>query len=351
MVITHFHEPQDLGPGQYPNKRPSGSIPIRHPRLQPSTGDPRITVDGVSIIPSPTDTFSSNVLLPRLQYFRLRGIPGTVVDWLLRRILVTAEVITQFHVGFLENPSSVDSNRFLLETLLPFVQVYKRLNPPCDGPGSHLMTLPSGGFTWNAHSNQNYRFSLVIPTVQFSTSLRWLEDVIGTDGPGMTTTLYLRGVVPEPLQTLKRSKIVSGLLLVVMAGIECLDPVLDVLEGAKPEAGIDSISDEVPGFPALDMIHLINWPWNLSKVEKMLTTRFSRQRSMGLSFPDLQVELGCPLSRALAGPQPERILHLETMQRVRSLEGVKGVRLRKKRAQPGFLAVVWSEELSQPVCG
>ncbi|KIO19794.1 hypothetical protein M407DRAFT_246060 [Tulasnella calospora MUT 4182] len=65
---------------------------------------------------------------------------------------------------------------------------------------------------------------------------------------------------------------------------------------------------------------------------------------MGLSFPDLQIEFDS------VGYHPDRIIPLETANQIRRMEGVKVLRL-GSRMKPGCLAVVWCEELWQPVWG
>lgn len=304
-----------------------------------------LELDWIMMILSPIDGSLPRIHLPYLRCFRLRWITAEVANALLRSISVTAGVITQFNIGLSADALLADWDHFFSETLLPFVEVYKHLNAShAKHPGSHFFPLTAGGFAWRAFSGKSERFSLVIPRVPFTVGLRWLENVIRIGDPGVRAPLYLRGGVPGPFEALKRSRVVSELALFIMSSVECVELVFGALEGSESENGTDSTLDSVPAFPALHKVSLINWPWSISRVEQMLLRRFTKQRTMGLSFPDLQIEFES------VGYHSDRILHIETANRVRGMEGVKLLRL-GSRMQPGCLAVVWSEELCQPVWG
>lgn len=300
-----------------------------------------LELDWIMIIPSPINNPFPCIRLPYLRCFRLRWISAEVVDILLQSLSVTAGVITQFNIAISANDPVVDWDRYFSETLSPFVQVYKHLNTSCVDQSS---SLSHHGFAWRAFPRSSERFSLVIPRAQFSTGLRWLENVIGIGDPGVMASLYLRGGVPGPLAALERSRVLSKLALNIMSGVECVEPVFNSLEGSGSGDGTDPMSDSLPAFPALHRLRLFNWSWDISRVEHMLLRRFSKRRTMGLSFPDLQIEFDS------VGYHPDRIIPLETANQIRRMEGVKVLRL-GSRMKPGCLAVVWCEELWQPVWG
>ncbi|KAG8907924.1 hypothetical protein FRC01_007533, partial [Tulasnella sp. 417] len=280
-----------------------------------------LDLNSIEIRPSPTDNRSPSVHLTHLRHLRLIGMPTIVADRILRDIVVEPNLIASIQVQELQEEPGLDITSFLTEALPSLSSAYRRLNSRCRG--SHLQVTRAGTFIWTARSNRGHSFLFYISHIRFLDGLRWIEQAVGADGPGVRVHLQLNdhaSAAIDAVQGLKTSSIVTELRLKLDPEEWLLDCILDALSGSESGDELDGSGGTIPSFPALHTVKFYEWGWSLDKIEEALGRRFAKRTAMALPLPNLSVQIS--YSEYLWTCGEERMLRFDTMKRVKEIEGI-----------------------------
>lgn len=304
----------------------------------------------VDVFPTPIEGRSPTLHLPLLTVLRITGIHPLAADHILRCIILEPAIVTQLHIELWPHELLFDPTGFLSENLSPYAAVYKHLNARCDGS-----TLQASGLetlTWTSQNGKRHHFSLHVWCLGFPAGLQWMEDALEDEWPGVCLRVNLTPGIRAAFSASKTSRIVTGIEVPFLCdpyndGTR-LDIALDAVAGL--ESGDDLQTSEVtaPSFPVLRNISFVNLMGGLAKIEQALQQRFAKRRRMALRLPDVQVKLS--YSRCLWRCS-STILSLDTIERIRRIDGVRDFRIETKMGEKGIPAVVWCEASSDVVWG
>ncbi|KIO27493.1 hypothetical protein M407DRAFT_23306 [Tulasnella calospora MUT 4182] len=124
---------------------------------------------------------------------------------------------------------------------------------------------------------------------------------------------------------------------------------LEALGTTNPETNSYSIS-----FPSLKHLKLRKWRSDIDGVTQAMKQRYSMGLGVEASRPHHKLLVDFTASRAVWFEDPERpkvIFSMDKIKELRDIEGVRYVRSGCSVKQPGMLAVVWSEEEEREVWG
>ncbi|KIO27492.1 hypothetical protein M407DRAFT_23305 [Tulasnella calospora MUT 4182] len=124
---------------------------------------------------------------------------------------------------------------------------------------------------------------------------------------------------------------------------------LDALGTTNPDNNSHNIS-----FQSLKYLKLRKWRADIDGVTQAIKQRYSMGLGVESSRPHQKLRIDFTASRAVWFEDPERpkvIISMDKIKELRDIEGVRSVGSGCSTEQPGMLAVVWSEEEGREVWG
>lgn len=280
--------------------------------------------------PSPITT------LHHLRYIKLHSCATDLVECILRQI--QAPSCTRLCLS-IDDEQEFDVQLFLNETLKPFHQVLCSTHQRF---GESEVLLDSDGFEWYTPSYYEMEgFSIFIDSILDSFCIAWVDSIL-QDEPGLRICFGNEGT---PSAAVLRS--VAPMRSVTKVFIRERPREADISEALQFISKALPTSTSLPSLPHLKELLLPCGGWNTRELLEMVQSRFC-----ALSWENMErTPLTITVQRGgfYWGGTPGPILDLATIVETRKTSGVQCVRLAGWKDPVGILAVVWSEEGSEPV--
>ncbi|KAG8896260.1 hypothetical protein FRC01_011927, partial [Tulasnella sp. 417] len=272
-----------------------------------------------------TPTFSTPITvidLVHLKLFRMRGIGGRAVDYIVRRI--KAPNCTQFWLDFDgEGVGDYDPSLLLDSALTSFEPILQNLVHKMPNPS---LSIDASSIYWGQHPTQNSKsklnsyFLLYIKEVPFLAITRWVErvvDPISSDRSAgqeplvgalhITNTTLLAMADPEIAPRLKCLKSITQISVAVST--RDISQLLQILG----EAGLE------PSFPYLQQLDLHGYRWEARQLLEMVRARLSRPSPL---VPHLAIVIQKETYPDLVDPGDRVVFDPDILRAIRALGGV-----------------------------
>lgn len=306
----------------------------------------------------PNDSNLPQVILPRLQTLQYGPHHSDAVDQTLRHITflpdsmksltITNHTFTSLHIGNIYE-------EFLTTVLSLLAPVLRRLHERCGGSSFHLF-LPiffghGAQFRWDGEL-EDLKLKLFIPMISPSTALKWVDRVLSLADPGITLLLPGKQLCGDTLIAMQSMQSLDK-IIVHDCSPEYTPNVLQLLDALGAVEPANPGSTSPTNFPSLRTLEITDCGTNLDPIIGMLRSRFSGMSDQDAAsrVPDLSLNLTFVDRGQDQDYDPNNIPSFELVQGMRTMPGVKEVRLGSVSNIFGRLAAVWDEGLMTPVWG
>lgn len=303
----------------------------------------------------PDATADSNVhenttraALPRLRVFRVESSIIFIHNLITRIELplsidqlnfIATATGSSWHLREANFPLWLDAMR----SLSPIIQKLHREN---DGSKIFLEHVGRCRWTTNGHSGG---FKFQISRLNHPLTLEWiatfLKDQERASGLPNLSFASDSGFIEEASTLIWLNAIDT--LETIEISIDDKNPHIDEFLGFL-SGRIEGVEDESILFPSLRTLKIGGWESDMGEIIDAVRRRYSNKDQR----PRHQLELDFTTSDAVQFEDtdiPKGIFTVGEVAEIRSLDGVRSVRVGCSGDQRGMLAVVWSEEKSQPV--